>query len=246
MKNTVIIKGNRYGISIILNETIPFEDLLVELENKLESAEAFFDCEKQLAISFEGRTLSNEELDQILTVIDLNSNLKIAYILDNNSDLETTFYQIIQSEEEAQKEISQLSYSEMDTPALHDYVPTDTQGNGLFYKGTLKAGQVFETPESVIVIGDVKPGASVIAGGNIVVIGKLQGVVKAGVRGDKNAFVMALSMEPQQIEIDGIPANEHTLKRAARYKKESMIAIVIHNQICIDPISKSAIHDFYL
>ena len=98
MKNAVIMKGNRYGISLILNDEIPFDELLEELENKLESADEFFDCEKQVAVSFEGRTLSNDELDRILTVIDLKTNLKISYILDNNSDLETTFYEVIQAE----------------------------------------------------------------------------------------------------------------------------------------------------
>ncbi len=245
MKNEVIIKGNRYGITIVMNENIPFEQLLSELEHKLEAAEQFFDCEKQLAISFEGRSLSNEELDEILTVIETCSKLNISYILDENSDLEATFYDIIQTAQE-----EDTKKTNMNPPATseisHDMHMGTNQSSGLFYKGTLYTGETFETKDSVVILGDVNAGATVISNGNIVVIGDLKGVAKAGCTGDKNAFVMALVMEPEGIEIDGIVAKEHALKKAGRNKKESMIAIVIDKQISIDPISKSAIHDFRL
>lgn len=244
MKNTVIIKGNRYGISIILNEEMSFEDLLTELGNKLSAADEFFDCDKQLVVSFEGRSLSNEELDQILTVIDTKTKLNISYILDQNSDLETTFYDIIQAAENPGND--EVKNAESVEKQDDTKIPEQTdEGSGLFYKGTLHAGQIFETRESVIVIGDVKEGATVVAGGNIVIIGRLKGTAKAGCKGDKNAFVMALSMEPQSIEIDGVIAKESAIKRASRNRKDSMIAILIDQNISIDPISKSAINDFH-
>lgn len=244
MKNTVIIKGNRYGISIILNEEMSFEDLLVELQNKLSAADEFFDCDKQLVVSFEGRNLSNEELDQILTVIDTKTKLKISYIMDHNSDLEATFYDIIQA---AQNPENEDNYDQVSTEKKSEAILAEKKDDcsGLFYRGTLQAGQTFETKESVVVIGDVKEGAEIVAGGNIVIIGRLKGIAKAGCKGDKNAFVMALSMEPQEIEIDGVAAKQSALKRASRSKKESMIAILIDQYISIDPISKSAINDFH-
>lgn len=240
----MIIKGNRYGISIILNEEMSFEDLLIELGNKLSAADEFFDCDKQLVVSFEGRNLSNEELDQILTVIDTKTKLKISYIMDHNSDLETTFYDIIQDAEKTESEESR-AIETIDNQTDNSERVQKEESSGLFYKGTLQAGQSFETKESVIVIGDVKEGAQVIAGGNIVIIGRLKGYAKAGCKGDKNAFIMALSMEPQGIEIDGVAAKEHIIKKASRSRKESMIAILIDQNISIDPISKSAIHDFH-
>lgn len=245
MKNAVIIKGNRYGISIVLKEDIAFEDLLNELENKLESAEEFFDCEKQLAVSFEGRKLTNEEIDSILSVIHSKSRLNISYVLDENSDLEATFYDVIQTANNSEAEEGTETVDDKTAVPMENGKDDIENSSGLFYRGTLNPGQTFETDASVIVVGDVNFGATVIAGGNIVIIGNLKGTAKAGCKGNKNAFVMALSMEPQSIEIDGIIAREHTIKRAARNKKESMIAIVIDKQISIDPISKSAIHDFH-
>lgn len=259
MKNAVIIKGNRYGISIVLDKDLEFSELLKELAARLEGAEDFFDSDKQLAITFEGRVLSNEELDQILTVIKENSKLNIQYIMEENSELETTFYDIIQSgdtstevEEMAAEPEEQIRESDL----LKDTVTNlpegkkslepssdNTDNTGMFYKGTLRSGQTLETKGSLVIIGDVNPGATVIAGGNIVVIGALKGSVAAGSTGNYHAFVMALSMEPIQIQIADIIARSPDTKRGSKLRKESMIAAIIDNQICIESMSKAAIQD---
>lgn len=257
MKNTVIIKGNRYGISIVLDKETEFSKILEDLALKLDNAEEFFDCEKQLAVTFEGRNLSNEELDQVLSVIKNNSRLNIQYVMDENSDLEATFFDIIQtakaSEPEEKKPKSELvevtempditeDLSELKTM---ENLPEKADNTGMFYKGTLRSGQTLETKDSLVIIGDVNPGATVIAGGNIVIIGALKGSVAAGSTGNTNAFVMALSMEPIQIQIADVLARSSDTKKVSKSPKEAMIASIVNHQICIDPISKTAIQDIH-
>ena len=41
--------------------------------------------------------------------------------------------------------------------------------NGQFYRGTLRSGQKIEVDGSIVVLGDINPGAQIIAGGNVVV-----------------------------------------------------------------------------
>jgi septum site-determining protein MinC len=53
----------------------------------------------------------------------------------------------------------------------------------------------------VVIFGDVNPGAEVIAGGNIIVWGRIRGVVHAGVDGDEKAVVCALDLAPTQLRI---------------------------------------------
>ena len=258
MKNAVIIKGNRYGISIVLDKEMAFADLLDELTNKLEKAERFFDSDKQLAVTFEGRTLSNEEMDQVLSVIKQNSKLNIQYVMEENTDLETTFYDIIQEAKSFERQTtaeSSESYADSETFELIEekssmnsevrqetHIPEDN--TGLFYRGTLRSGQTLETKESLVIIGDVNPGATVIAGGNIVIIGTLKGSVTAGCNGNTNSFVMALSMEPIQIQIADVIARSSDTKHN-KMKQETMIAMIVDNQICIEPISKEAIQNIH-
>ncbi|MDE6760017.1 MAG: septum site-determining protein MinC [Lachnospiraceae bacterium] len=255
MKNTVIIKGNRYGISIVLNKDLEFSELLKDLESKLEGAEEFFDSDKQLAVTFEGRNLSNEELDEILSVIKKNSRLNIQYVMEENSELETTFFDIIQTAKESETPVAEISDTPIEVsgildtmqktnqPVSKDEPVADHDNAGMFYKGTLRSGQTLESKESLVIIGDVNPGATVIAGGNIVIIGTLKGNVTAGSNGNTNAFVMALSMDPIQIQIADVIARSPDAKKHSKQKQEAMIATIVDDQICIESVSKAAIQD---
>jgi septum site-determining protein MinC len=55
----------------------------------------------------------------------------------------------------------------------------------------------------VVVVGDVNPGAEIVAGGDIIVWGKLRGTVHAGAMGDDSAVVCALQLQPMQLRISG-------------------------------------------
>ncbi len=73
-----------------------------------------------------------------------------------------------------------------------------------FHKGNLRNGMSIEFDGSIVILGDVNPGAEVRATGNILILGALKGVVHAGCKGDSNAFVFALSLVPVQLRIGGI------------------------------------------
>lgn len=72
---------------------------------------------------------------------------------------------------------------------------------GILAKRTLRSGNRIEYPGHITVIGDVNPGAEIVAGGHVVVFGKLRGMVHAGSGGDENAVVCALEMTPTQLRI---------------------------------------------
>ncbi len=74
---------------------------------------------------------------------------------------------------------------------------------GLIVRRTLRSGQSLRHPGSITVIGDVNPGAEIVAGGDIVVWGKLRGTVHAGALGDEEAIVCALDLAPTQLRIGG-------------------------------------------
>ncbi len=80
---------------------------------------------------------------------------------------------------------------------------TEVQGgeSAMVIRRTLRSGYSLKFPGSVIVIGDVNPGAEIIAGGSVVVWGHLRGVVHAGAEGDGEAVVCALDLSPTQLRI---------------------------------------------
>lgn len=71
----------------------------------------------------------------------------------------------------------------------------------VFIRRTLRSGQRIRFDGNVLVLGDVNPGAEIIATGSVVVMGALRGVVHAGAMGDTMAEVVALTLLPTQIRI---------------------------------------------
>ena len=53
----------------------------------------------------------------------------------------------------------------------------------------------------MVVIGDVNPGAEVIAGENIIILGDLRGLAHAGAKGNRDAIIEAVSIYATQIRI---------------------------------------------
>ncbi len=66
---------------------------------------------------------------------------------------------------------------------------------------TLRSGQNLNYDGNVVVLGDVNPGAEIIASGHVLVMGALRGVVHAGATGDESATVTALVLNPTQLRI---------------------------------------------
>jgi septum site-determining protein MinC len=71
----------------------------------------------------------------------------------------------------------------------------------LYLQMTVRSGVEIRHPGTVVVFGDVNPGGSVIAGGDILVWGRLRGVVHAGAGGNSKSVIVALQMEPMVIRI---------------------------------------------
>ncbi|MEB3354961.1 MAG: septum site-determining protein MinC [Cyanobacteriota bacterium] len=69
------------------------------------------------------------------------------------------------------------------------------------HQGTLRSGDHLEAAGSLLVLGDVNPGARVSAGGHVLVWGRLRGTAHAGFKGDRNARIVALQLRPLQLRI---------------------------------------------
>jgi len=71
----------------------------------------------------------------------------------------------------------------------------------LYLQMTIRSGVEIRHPGTVIILGDVNPGGSVVAQGDILVWGRLRGVVHAGASGNAQSVIMTLQMEPMLIRI---------------------------------------------
>ena len=82
----------------------------------------------------------------------------------------------------------------------------------------------------------MEPGARVIARGSVVIVGALYGAVQAGAAGDRDAFVVALSMQPKQLCIGDIEAKRQLIYQESLSIKGPKIAVVDGSRIYLDPL----------
>ncbi len=71
----------------------------------------------------------------------------------------------------------------------------------LYLRKTIRSGQSISSDGNIVVIGDVNPGAEIIAKGDITVWGILGGIAHAGSEGNNYTRIRALKLNPVQIRI---------------------------------------------
>src|ERR1700690_2420049 len=86
----------------------------------------------------------------------------------------------------------------------------------LFVNKTLRSGARIEFSGNVVVLGDVNPGAEIVAGGSVIVWGRLRGAVHAGAKGDQNAVVCALDLLPIRLQVAEDSLNSSTKKETGK------------------------------
>ncbi len=90
MKNSVILKSFSGGICVILDDTIPFEELLNDIASKFKEADNFF-RDAAVAISLEGRELTEIQEREILDAITQNSRLNVLCLIGKDEEKNANF-----------------------------------------------------------------------------------------------------------------------------------------------------------
>ena len=111
----------------------------------------------------------------------------------------------------------------------------------LIIKETIRSGKSIHAKGSVVIIGDVNPGAEIIAGGDVVVWGRLRGLVHAGAMGNQTAVICALVLNPTQLRIADQIAIAPEEKQTAVLPEQATIR---HGQIVAEPWQPSVSSKF--
>ena len=220
MIQPVIIKSNKYGINLILDPELSFDELLDAVKVKFLDSEKFFKNAK-MAISFAGRELTDEEEQRIIDTITRNTSITILCIVDNNEE-----------------------HAEFIRQQIEAFTASNTASEQPVYAESVIAN-------SIVVIGDVNPGAQVISQGNVLILGALKGNACAGAAGDTGCFIVALEMDPIQIQIgdilakspDKVKKNKKSRRKAKKtVDTEPQIAMAKDGNIYIESMTRDILN----
>ncbi len=185
----MLIKGTKAGLVVRLREG-DWSDAVDGLARYLKQKAAFFDGARAI-LSTGSRELESEDLRALQELLSVNG------------------IEMCAVETNAEKTAAAAAALGIPTAAKTDddrSQKADTQcgpepEEGLFVKRTVRSGQTVRYPGHITILGDVNPGGQVVAGGDVVIWGKLRGTVHAGASGDDSAVVCALALTPTQLRI---------------------------------------------
>ena len=217
MRNAVVIKSSKAGMTVILDPELPFDELLDAIGKKFSESARFWGS-VQMTLTLEGRDLTAAQEFAIVDTITKNSQIEVLCLLDTDAE----------RIERCEK-------------ALNDKLMELNSQTGQFYRGTLKRGDCLESEASIVIIGNVDHGARVTAKGNVIVLVELKGTVTAGVSGNPQAVVMALDMAPLQIRIGDMSSRFN--ERNKRLGRGPMIALAEDGAIVMRSLKKSFLNN---
>ncbi|MGC4375817.1 septum site-determining protein MinC [Fictibacillus sp. Mic-4] len=172
LQHHVTIKGTKDGLTLLLDDTCSFGQLVEELENKLSAdhGQLFNGPLITVRVKTGNRYLTDEQCDTIREIIGQKKNLLVDQFESNV---------ITKAEaEEMKKDATVVTVSKV-----------------------IRSGQVLSVQGDLLLIGDVNPGGMIKATGNIFVLGALNGMAHGGCTGNRQAVIAASLMKPSQLRI---------------------------------------------
>lgn len=250
----VILKGNQHGLSIVIKNNMDFVQLKTDLVKKLEAGRNFFG-KNRLNLTFEGMPLPEKEQDELVDLFSIHSDLEIISVIDPEDErikLREENNYLNQKVQQLEEKLLQLSESksmeqaslQSQEKSVRDLTGEKMSNEGIeFHYNTLRSGQQILTDKHVIIIGDVNNGARIESGGNVIVLGKLKGVVHAGLKTLQPAYVIALDMKPIQIKIKNAygRASDETIHDSS--STEPQVAFEEDNRIVIEKFNQKVFKD---
>ncbi|MBP5324338.1 MAG: hypothetical protein J6Y86_02430 [Pseudobutyrivibrio sp.] len=213
----VVLKSNKYGLSLQLDATIPFEELVREICKKFaQSADFFGEC--QMILETMGRELSTEEGLVIIQAIELNSKIKVI-LLNENNELKDT------------RMLDQIDR----------FYTDEIFENAKIIRGSIYKDDIVTSDSSVIVLGDVKSKATIQAKGNIIVMGSLLGTAYAGFPDNTGCYIVAGQLNSHNIHIGTVSGDvtvqEKWSLRVHKREEEPVGISVWNRELLAEPLS---------
>jgi septum site-determining protein MinC len=192
MPQKLVLKGIREGLLAILSDG-EWSDVRQELLAHIDGQADFL----------KGGRLALDVGNQVLKAVEMGS------LRDALSERGLSLWAVIGNSPTTEKTAQTLGMATRLSKPLPDRamhtLDTNIQSGeqGTLVRRTLRSGFSLHHPGHVVVIGDVNPGAEVVAGGDVLVWGRLRGMVHAGAEGKEDAVVCALELAPTQLRIAG-------------------------------------------
>ena len=194
-QSSIELKSTKYVLTLVMDPDVPFETILEDVTDKFRQSARFFKG-ASMAMSFAGRPVSELQERQLLSAVTSNCDINITCIIEENEDREKAQYEAIA------RALPPVAEETSDVESAGEDGSSDGETADILC-GSLKNGQRVFSDKTILLLGDVEPGAEVASRKNVFVAGCAMGTLRAGVGGEDGCFAAALIMKPSALEVDG-------------------------------------------
>ncbi len=187
MSDLISIKGGREGLRLRLDDTADWQVLTEALKQQITQNSGFF-AGARLSLEIGDRALSDS---QMATLLELLKQYGVQ--IESIGATARESRNAARASGVTARPLPRYAEPASPTPA--------SESDGMLVTRTVRSGQVLRHHSHITLIGDVNPGAELIAGGSVVVWGRMRGLVHAGALGNAEAVVCALELRPTQLRI---------------------------------------------
>jgi septum site-determining protein MinC len=232
----VAIKGIRQGLLLVLPEEAEWDAVCGQLDAKLTAAQGLIAGSKaQLALG--DRPVTPEQLGKLAEHLRIRFALECASLAGTHPSAHAAAQALgleVTGASSAPPPLPPEPHQAPPAPPKPEG-PVTPPNNALYMRQTIRSGQSVRHDGTIVICGDVNPGAEVIATGDIIVFGTLRGVAHAGAAGSEGSQIMAINLRPTQIRIAGYIARSPDTA-APPLSKYPEVARVSDSEIHIIPL----------
>ena len=198
------MERTHYGIRFSL-PTAPEEAHLVELLSRIPSKSYSLPPGEGIVLDFRSRACSQGLVLSLLQKVVWEKKVRVLAWLSTNEESIGLFrgsgFSVMEPPAELPPAPAKKAKESLPAPAEKAARPAAEHRRLKFIPTSMRSGQSVETQGDVILWGHLNSGAEIVAGGSVVVAGRLRGLVHAGQGGQEDAFVMAGCFETSQVRL---------------------------------------------
>lgn len=183
---SIQIKGIRDGL-LVSCAAGAWDEIKAALLNQIAERAAFFQGAR-LALDVGTQTLKVNDLVELRDILS-EKGISLWAVISESPTTEQTAQLLGLATRISKPRPQENQYAE------------SSEESALFINRTIRSGTRIEYPGNVVIVGDVNPGAEIIAEGSVIVWGRVRGMIHAGCKGNRSAFICALDLSATQLRI---------------------------------------------
>ncbi len=218
MKQSVTIKSSGQDLRIMMDPSVPFEQLVRDVCARFFEGRRFFG-ERNMMLSLEGRPLNDEEIRLITEAIELNSDISISIVFHEGDVYDAALQK-----------------------RKDDYSKSRVYMDAQIVNKSIKERRDLSVEGSLVIMGDVRRGARVRATGNVIVLGTLSGSVWAGWPDNRFCYIAANALDhPKHVSVGGITGRidveEKWFRRIRKDRTVPTVLAVFDKRLIAEPMT---------